>query len=185
MFGLQTQGDIARHCTTNILPTKLRSGIISTGETRQRHGDDMMRHNKHVADDELDGRNPEYDRLAKKILSYKKLLAAILHHVVPEFKTVSRKDIEEKYIIGTPKVGTAPVNPGKTNKSDFRPPENSTPPQIRGEATEQSETGEGYITFDILFYAKVPNTGDVIQLIINIEAQKATPTGYPLMKRVI
>ena len=26
------------------------------------------------ADDELGGRNPEYDRLAKKILSYKKLL---------------------------------------------------------------------------------------------------------------
>ena len=144
----------------------------------------MMRHDKHVAD-ELGGRNPEYDRLAKKILSYKKLLAVILHHIVPEFKKVSLKDIEEEYIIGEPKVGTAPVDPGQTNKSDFRPPENSTPPQIRGAATEQSETAEGYITFDILFYAQVPNTSDIIQLIINIEAQKAIPTDYPLMKRVI
>ena len=113
------------------------------------------------------------------------MLAAILHHVVSEFKTVSRKDIEEKYIIGTPEVGTVSVEPGKTNKSGFRPPKDQVPPQIRGEATEQGETAEGYVTFDILFYAKVPNTDDVIKLIINIEAQKAIPTDYPLMKRVI
>lgn len=103
------------------------------------------------------------------------MLAYILHHLVPEFKKVSRTDIEEKYIVGTPEVGTVPVGPGKTN----------LPSSIRGAGTEQGETNEGYITFDILFYAKLPISGETVTFIINLEAQKDMPKEYPLMKRVI
>ena len=60
-------------------------------------------------DDILSGDRPSYDKAAKKFLSKRRLLARILHHLIPEFRQVSRQDIEEKYIVGDPLVGTVPV----------------------------------------------------------------------------
>ena len=130
-----------------------------------------------IDDNIFAGDKPTYDKMAKKFLSKRKLLARILHHLIPEFQKVSLKDIEEKYIQGDPKVGETPVDPGKTNQH--------LPSEIRGAATEQSEPAEGWVTFDILFYAKLPNNGEIVPFIINIEAQKARPTDYPLLKRVM
>ena len=46
----------------------------------------------------------------KKILSFKSVLSRLLKTCVDEFKDVSLKDIEEKYIIGTPEISTTPVH---------------------------------------------------------------------------
>ena len=127
-------------------------------------------------DDIFEADKPTYDKIAKKFLSKRKLLARILKHLVPEFREASLGDIEDKYIEGDPQVGEVPVSPGMTNRM---------PAEIRGVGTEQSETAEGWVTFDILFYAKLPTNGETVPFIINIEAQKARPTEYPLMKRVI
>ena len=128
-------------------------------------------------DDILSGDRPSYDKAAKKFLSKRRLLARILHHLIPEFRQVSRQDIEEKYIVGDPLVGTVPVEPGLTN--------HTFPSEIRGAAQEQSDDKEGTITFDVLFYATLPKSGELVKFIINLEAQKAMPTDYPLMKRVM
>lgn len=58
--------------------------------------------------------NAKYDQHAKHLLSSRKLLAEIVKKVVPEFQDASIDDIANKYIEGTPLVGSIPVNPGLT-----------------------------------------------------------------------
>lgn len=132
--------------------------------------------NARLADDDmLSDDRPQYDKTAKKFLSKRRLLARVLHRLVPEFRNISLKEIEETCIVGDPLVGEVPVEPGQTN--------HVFPSEIRGAAQEQSDDAEGTITFDIFFYAKLPQNGGVIKFIINLEAQKNIPTDYPLMKR--
>lgn len=59
--------------------------------------------------------NAKYDQHAKHLLASRKLLAEIVKKVVPEFQDASIDDIAEKYIEGTPLVGSIPVAPGLTN----------------------------------------------------------------------
>jgi len=120
-------------------------------------------------------RNPAYDQAAKMFLSKKRMLAWILKRVVIEFKDVSLKDIEEKYIEGEPEVSTVPVNPDHP----------ASPQNIKGDRNEDSSPTEGKIVFDILFHARAPKSGELITLIINLEAQKRNPSDYPLMKRAV
>lgn len=131
---------------------------------------------KTVDNDILSGDRPQYDKAAKKFLSKRRLLARILHHLVPEFRDVSPKEIEETCIVGDPRVSEVPVEPGQTN--------HAFPSEIRGEAQEQSDDAEGTIYFDIVFYAKLPQNGKIIKFLLNLEAQKDIPKTYPLIKRV-
>ena len=48
----------------------------------------------------LDERNAAYDRLAKRFLARKSILAHILKYTVSEFVDSSLQDIERKYIEG-------------------------------------------------------------------------------------
>ena len=123
--------------------------------------------------------NAQYDQHAKRLLASRKLLAEIVKKVVPEFHDVSTADIAEKYIEGSPQVGNIPVNPGLTN---------AVPSQIRGDRNEDGAPKEGYITYDILFHARAPGTGEPITLIINVEAQRTQQESklkYRLMKRAV
>ena len=123
--------------------------------------------------------NAKYDQHAKYLLSSRKLLAEIVKKVVPEFQDASIDDIANKYIEGTPLVGSVPVNPGLTN---------AVPSKISGDRNEDGALKEGYITYDILFHARAPGTGEPITLIINVEAQrsqKESTLGYHLMKRAV
>lgn len=122
--------------------------------------------------------NAQYDQHAKRLLASRKLLAEIVKKVVPEFHDVSTADIAEKYIEGTPQVGNIPVNPGLSNV---------IPSQIKGDRNEDGAPKEGYITYDILFHARAPGTGEPITLIINVEAQRTQQESklkYRLMKRL-
>lgn len=72
-----------------------------------------------------------------------------------------------------------PVNPGKTN---------AKPKKIKGLRNEIGDVTEGWTTFDVIFHAVTPETGERIRLIINIEAQKtfsASTLRYILMKRAV
>ncbi len=133
--------------------------------------------NENTAEDTLLGySNPTYDMAAKRFLSKRKMLAWILKRTVAEFADSSLYDIENKYIEGEPQVSEAPVNPDKTN---------TVPPSIKGNRNEDGSPTEGWITFDILFHAKAPSTGEMITLIINIEAQKTHKLKYPLLRRAV
>ena len=121
----------------------------------------------------LNERNAAYDRLAKRFLARKSILAHILKHTVSEFADSSLQDIERKYIEGEPSatINTVPLDDTL---------------DIKGKHTESNSPIEGLITFDIIFDAIAPTTGEPIKLIINIEPQKTTTSiDYKLMKRAV
>jgi hypothetical protein len=132
-----------------------------------------------AADSLLGYGNPAYDKAAKRFLSKRKMLAHILKRTVPEFSEVSIRDIAEKYIEGDPQVGEVSLNRDKTNAP------HAPAAEITGDRNEDGSPTEGWITFDILFHAKAPSTGEPLTLIINIEAQKTDRTGYALLKRAV
>ena len=133
-----------------------------------------------TAEDRLMGYGePRYDQSAKNILSDKSILAHILKSTVSEFKDASIEDIANVYIEGTPEVSQIPVNQDKTN---------AVTKKIQGDRNEESSPTEGWVTFDILFHAKAPESGDLVTLIINVEAQKtqrASTLGYDILKRAL
>ena len=140
-----------------------------------------MQQNQTPADRLLGFSNPQYDLAAKRILSERAVAAYLLKGTVPEFKEASLSDIANKYIEGDIQVSTVPVNPGKTNAV-------IKPKKIKGLRNEVGDTTEGWITFDVFFYAIAPETGERIRLLVNIEAQKTfseSALKYILMKRAV
>ena len=82
-------------------------------------------------------------------------------------------DIEQKYIEGEP---TATINTIPLDDTL----------DIKGKNTESNSPLEGLVTFDIIFDAIAPSSGEPIKLIINIEPQKTTTSiDYKLMKRAV
>lgn len=121
----------------------------------------------------LGERNAAYDRLAKRFLARKSILAHILKHTVSEFADCPLLDIERKYIEGDP---TATINTVPLDDTL----------DIKGKHTEANSPLEGLVTFDIIFDAIAPTTLEPIKLIINIEPQKTTTSiDYKLMKRAV
>ena len=61
-----------------------------------------------------------YDKAAKKLLANKQILAQIMKNCVNEYSACSVDEIAEKYIEGTPEVGTVGVHtrlfPGRSSQ---------------------------------------------------------------------
>ena len=112
-------------------------------------------------------------------------MARFLKRTVPEFKDAAIADIAEKYIEGTPQISEIPVERDKTNAARYAL---RFPKELSGDATESVGITEGWIRFDILFHARVPKSGELITLIINVEAQrtqKRSKLGYAILRRAI
>jgi hypothetical protein len=122
------------------------------------------------------GDNASYDASCKRLLANKIILAWIMKSCIAEYRDFDVKEIAEKYIEGTPQIAEVAVNP------DEEPDEGE---QIRCVSTEDSTIHEGTVTYDIRFLAIVPVTGELLRLIINVEAQNDFYPGYPIIKRAI
>ena len=72
---------------------------------------------------------------------------------------------------GEPNVSTVSVDPGMTNQVLENPKS-----KIIGSITENTETKEGAVRFDIIFYVRMKD--GISQIIVNIEAQKNSSPGY-------
>lgn len=116
----------------------------------------------------------QYDAACKRLLSEKIILAWIMKSCVQEFSNIDVKEIAEKYIQGTPQVAEVPVAPDEVN-----------PSLISGTGVEDSSVNEGTVTYDIRFFAVAPVSGEMIRLILNVEAQNDFYPGYPLIKRAL
>ncbi len=104
-----------------------------------------------------------YDRLCKKILCNKTVLAYILKECVEEFRDIELNEISgyinHRYI-----------------DSDGR--------SIVNANTEDETIPGSKIIYDILFEVNSPNDEDMT-IIINLEAQKSDYKKYPLLKRAV
>ena len=116
----------------------------------------------------------QYDEACKKVLAEKMILAWIMKHTMKEYAEYDVREIVENFIVGEPKVAETNVLPDETNA-----------PKITGTGVEDSTVTEGSITYDIQFRAIVPSSDEIVQMIINVEAQNDFYPGYPLIKRGI
>ena len=114
-----------------------------------------------------------YDAACKRVLSEKAILARIMKACLAEYRDCPVRDIEEKYIEGQPQVSSVPVLPDEEGSV------------ISGLDTEDKSVHEGTVTYDIRFRAIAPDSGELIGLIVNVEAQNDFYPGYPLTKRGI
>lgn len=119
--------------------------------------------------------NTEYDAAVKKLLADKIILAHILQSCALEFQGIGIKEIAGRYIIGEPQVSESTVMPDEADIA----------PKIQGVGVQDATVTEGTVTFDIRFEVTVPDSGEVIHMIINVEAQNDFFPGYPLIKRSI
>jgi len=101
-------------------------------------------------------------------MANKNLLAWVLKGSIEEFKDFSIEDIRDKYIEGEPEISTRPVMDGE---------------KIQGLSNEDSSLTEGLIKFDIFFFVRVPQTGELIKMFVNLEIQDKYFPGYPLVTR--
>ena len=114
-----------------------------------------------------------YDAACKKVLSEKGIVAHILKTCIEEYKNISIEEII-KCIQSKPEIDKALIQ------------DVSIPTRIGSEQTEDSSDKEHTVFYDIRFTATVPSTdGEIIELIINLEAQNDFNPGYPLLKRGI
>lgn len=119
----------------------------------------------------------QYDERAKKVLGYKTVLAFILSKTVTEFRGKCVKDIME-LIEDEVYIGRVPVDPGHTNTVKGE--------RITGLNTEDAETNEGMIRYDILFKVRTSKESKKSYgIIINVEMQKDRPKSYRLSNRAI
>ena len=84
------------------------------------------------------------------------------------------KEIVEQFILGEPQIAETKVLPDETNA-----------PKITGIGVEDDSLTEGNITYDIQFRAIVPDSDEIVQMIINVKAQNDFYPGYPIIKRGI
>ena len=137
----------------------------------------MKKNNQFCNEVKTIGDHARGDIPAKSLLKYRAIIARILKGCVKEYKDVSLKDIETKYI----------------QKEEFTEDReihglniaviNSHPEKITGQNTESAIVGEGKIYFDLIFYAYLPNEKELTKFIINLEPQDEFYPGYPLVKR--
>ena len=95
-----------------------------------------------------------YDKAAKKLLANKQILAQIMKNCVNEYSACSVDEIAEKYIEGTPEVGTVGVHVDDTNRLP------RTPEVITGSNNEDSTLTEGTVHYDVRFDAIAPATAN-------------------------
>ncbi len=121
------------------------------------------------------GDKASYDAACKRLFAEKIILAWIMKSCLEEYRELDVNEIAEKYIEGVPQIGEVPVMPDG----------NAASPLIHGDATEDVTISEGTVTYDVRFHATAPSSGELVSLIINIEAQNDFYPGYPLITRGI
>ena len=134
------------------------------------HTDTTIAKNIRVIDEKA-----SYDAACKRLLSEKIILAWIMKNCLEEYRDCDVDEIAGKYIEGTPQVGEVAVGPDESSHASM----------IQGAGSQDASLTEGTVTYDIRFLAIAPVSGELIRLIINIEAQNDFYPGYPLIKRGI
>ena len=112
-----------------------------------------------------------YDEACKRVLANKIILAWILKSCVREYYDYEIEEIADKYIEGEPEVSASAVNVDEV--AEF----------VTGMNAEDTTIKEGKTLFDIKFRAILPYLDEIVDMIVNVEAQNDFYPGYPIVKR--
>lgn len=112
-----------------------------------------------------------YDKSCKLLLSNKAIMSYILKECTIEFKDIPVEEIEQ--YIQPPEISSIAVHKNESN-------------YIENLNTEDYSLNEGTIYYDIRFKVGLPNANnEIIEMIINVEAQRKFNPGYSLLKRAL
>ena len=109
-----------------------------------------------------------YDKSAKELMAYKKILARIFKRVIEELRDVSIDEVE-KAIEGEIWVATKPLY----GTEKITPADN-----------DGSIKDEGTVYYDIVTHVLLPNN-ELTKVIVNVEAQRKDEPGYDLVTRAL
>ena len=138
------------------------------------------------ASNAVDQLRKSYDAEVKNFLKEKQILAIILKSCVAEFKDCSVEDIASKYIEGIPQVAAVAVDQdAEVITGEVPVTQQSQGSKITGASNEDKSRNEGLVTYDIRFTAVAPKSGELIKLIVNVEAQRETDQTYAIVTRGI
>ncbi len=140
-----------------------------------------------------------YDEACKQLLANKVILAWILKYSTKEFADYDIYEIAEKYIEGEPEISKEAVHrdesydisKGTINIDEMSgfiedlSDEDALPEFIEGLNAEDASIKEGIVKYYIKFRVIIPDTDNVTDMIVNIEAQNDFYPGYPIIKRGI
>lgn len=122
---------------------------------------------------ELAAERAKYDECAKKILTYKVVIAWILKSCTKEFSKYSVDFICENCLTETVDVSKRAVHQDQLNADE----------RLEGLNTEANSIREQTVYYDLRFKVHLPGEEDVIVLIVNLEIQLNDIPGYPLVTR--
>jgi hypothetical protein len=120
-----------------------------------------------------------YDEAAKKLLTYKVIIAWILKSCTREFSQYDVQYIMDHCLDEKPEISERAVHQDQLDKTQRL----NGDKRIDGINTEATAIKDQTVYFDIRFKAAVPRENASVQIIINIEIQLDDNPGYPLVKR--
>ena len=139
--------------------------------------------------------DPRYDASARNLVAEKPVLAYILKSALDEYKDYTVQEIAEKFIEGAPQIRKVAIH---QDHPDSQPPVvedvaegimaaeygmMSGDDKVEGLPTVEKSQKEGALYFDICFLAIIPQSGELVEIYVNIEIQNNDTPGYPISKR--
>ena len=125
------------------------------------------------------GNRAKYDECAKKLLSYKAIIAWILKSCTKEFSQYEVQYICDNCLKEEAEVSTHAVHQDELDKNDKM----NGDERVEGMNTESNSIQEHTIYYDIRLPAYLPDKGELLRFILNLEIQLDDTPGYPIVKR--
>ena len=121
----------------------------------------------------------KYDECAKKLLSYKAIIAWILKSCIKEFSQYEVQYICDNCLKEEVEVSTHAVHQDELDKDKRLGGDE----RVEGMNTESNSIQEHTIYYDIRLPAFLPESNERVRLILNLEIQLDDTPGYPIVKR--
>ena len=128
---------------------------------------------------DIAGNRAKYDECAKKLLSYKAIIAWILKSCTKEFSQYGVQYIRDNCLKEEAEVSPHAVHQDELDKDKRLGGDE----RIEGMNTESNSIQEHTIYYDIRLPAFLPESNEWGRLILNLEIQLDDTLGYPIVKR--
>lgn len=128
---------------------------------------------------DMTGNEAKYDACAKKLLSYKAIIAWILKTCTKEFSKYSISYICDNCLKEEVEISKHAVHQDELDRNDKIDGDE----RAEGMNTESKSIKEQTVYYDIRLPAYLPENNEIVRLIINLEIQLDDTPGYPIVKR--